>query len=897
MVCWLLPVCTYAWTINVEPGTTVETGQEVFFESVSSQDPGMVQFTWRFGDGTADIRPAIAVTHAFRFPGTYLVSLAAGSTLVDSVVITVEGSAPRCGPRAVDPILVLKFEDNLADSSGNQHNASWVSGSGNFADGAEGQCLDLGGDTYVSIPDFTYLNNKQAFTVSCWIKSKTSTIQPDRPYVGAPLLVLGNVFNLSLETESAYGSVTTAGGTGKAGGWFPEGYPAGKVNHQGWHHYALVYDGSYIRLYIDGIEIERPGGHCPVAFTGQTLTGSGPLYLGTDTGSGSGLNAYLDEVRIYDRALSQQELHGFELWHADFASRIRQYVYAQVPGEVAADATNRLKVTLSLEGGGTHTLADNNDLQEEEVFLIDHQNQTLAAGTYTLLAQLTTASGTVLDQITERYTKAMSGAPVVGIDENNSIRVNNELFFPVTPFGLNDANVAGWVAQDYINMGYGKGFWPENFTLTGWQDYLDISAANGIRSMGPTMYEDTRTGWWCNYDVAGLKEYVNATKNHAGLGMWSWGDEPDLGGPNHVPGSLVRSQTYHSHQLDPLHPVATNYCGNKHIGPNYNYEVRVEQEIWHTYNHVWSGMPMLVADIYGFDYYPLDWAAPCPQNATMDQLVKIIKRMRTETRNLVPIMSFVETADIDIWAQPPYTPWAPTAGQVKMMTWINVVHGIKGINWFHYFSSSAPGVAQVMTEFTQQITRLAPAVLGPEVDLGTAITAPDSTRIDFMERVYQDTLYIFAVRVAETNTSGQSIGQAETATINLPSGLMAGSAVVFDEGRSLPITGQAFTDTFNVNSVHVYKIPASDLSISDRLPRLRPQQVIEYENPCTQALRIRHLKPGTRVTLYDLNGYPVTTAIAKDNRPIVINSPAAGTTVYLLEIEGVARVEKVIFIK
>src|SRR5439155_2091316 len=72
-----------------------------------------------------------------------------------------------------------------------------------------------------------------------------------------------------------------------------------------WHHYALVYDGSAVALYWDGIQI------------GSSQPQSGNLDSGTTPptiGWGSFVPAYyhlngaIDEVRVYSRALTAAEI-------------------------------------------------------------------------------------------------------------------------------------------------------------------------------------------------------------------------------------------------------------------------------------------------------------------------------------------------------------------------------------------------------------------------------------------------------------------------------------------------------------------------------------------------------------------------------------------------------------
>ncbi|MDD5706048.1 MAG: choice-of-anchor Q domain-containing protein [Kiritimatiellae bacterium] len=74
-----------------------------------------------------------------------------------------------------------------------------------------------------------------------------------------------------------------------------------------WHHIAATYDGTTIKLYVDGGE---PGS---AAASGTGSIDAGPLYIGaksaSDWMSGDFWNGLIDDVRVYNgRALSQDEI-------------------------------------------------------------------------------------------------------------------------------------------------------------------------------------------------------------------------------------------------------------------------------------------------------------------------------------------------------------------------------------------------------------------------------------------------------------------------------------------------------------------------------------------------------------------------------------------------------------
>ena len=71
-----------------------------------------------------------------------------------------------------------------------------------------------------------------------------------------------------------------------------------------WHHIAEVYDGKSIKLYIDGtLDGEaQPSGKLP--------TNQLPMWIGARPG-GVAAKGIIDEVRFYDRALSEEQIKAF----------------------------------------------------------------------------------------------------------------------------------------------------------------------------------------------------------------------------------------------------------------------------------------------------------------------------------------------------------------------------------------------------------------------------------------------------------------------------------------------------------------------------------------------------------------------------------------------------------
>jgi hypothetical protein len=69
-----------------------------------------------------------------------------------------------------------------------------------------------------------------------------------------------------------------------------------------WTHLAGTYDGTTVRLYVNGVQVGTK------AFTGVISTSTGALRIGGNSLWGEFFQGQIDEVRIYNRALTAAEL-------------------------------------------------------------------------------------------------------------------------------------------------------------------------------------------------------------------------------------------------------------------------------------------------------------------------------------------------------------------------------------------------------------------------------------------------------------------------------------------------------------------------------------------------------------------------------------------------------------
>ena len=167
-----------------------------------------------------------------------------------------------------------------------------------------GGALKLDGvNDVAAVADSSSLDGfSNAFTVSAWV-DRPMTTQPGARMVVSRQLTTDaqGVFQLSFfDGEPRFGLNTIGGGTQYVG--------AGTALLGEWVHLAGVYDGSMMRLYVNGVL------RASMAMTGKIQSSSRPILVGGTATTADPLAAtqYLggsvDEVRLYTRALSATEV-------------------------------------------------------------------------------------------------------------------------------------------------------------------------------------------------------------------------------------------------------------------------------------------------------------------------------------------------------------------------------------------------------------------------------------------------------------------------------------------------------------------------------------------------------------------------------------------------------------
>ena len=298
--------------IAVDSTTPGEAPATVIFDATGSYDPdGTIEgYAWDFGDGD-DSDQSIA-THVFQSDGIYTATL------------TVEDNEGGIGEATVQ-IYVGPFAEGLighwpfdegegtqADDVSGWANHLTLAGGAAFGDGLFGSALELDGyDDYASRPDADLVGayfsrndgSGEDFTIAAWINvdvlghrhpivQKQGDLQRGVNFtLEADNRLMCELFRDQTTETEFYSSVTLASDT--------------------WYHVALTYDfvadgSSVAHMYVDG------------AVVGDTASAVGPMAANAvdlnfgryywSSGYSTYMNGRIDEVRVYDRALSTPQI-------------------------------------------------------------------------------------------------------------------------------------------------------------------------------------------------------------------------------------------------------------------------------------------------------------------------------------------------------------------------------------------------------------------------------------------------------------------------------------------------------------------------------------------------------------------------------------------------------------
>jgi hypothetical protein len=220
---------------------------------------------------------------------------AAGNTTAADVSVTVTNTALPAGL-----VLALGFDEAagtaVTDTSGHENHGT-VSGATRTTAGRYGAALSFDGiNDWVTVADAASLDLTNRLTVEAWVfptalNSWETVVLKEAPAELVYALYADNDARRPGAWVRVSGVSTSAVG--------PAVLPL-----NAWSHLAMTYDGAQVSLFVDGTLVRT------VARTGSMSNSTNPLRIGGNAVWTEFFNGRIDEVRIYNRALTAGEIQA-----------------------------------------------------------------------------------------------------------------------------------------------------------------------------------------------------------------------------------------------------------------------------------------------------------------------------------------------------------------------------------------------------------------------------------------------------------------------------------------------------------------------------------------------------------------------------------------------------------
>ena len=187
-----------------------------------------------------------------------------------------------------------------ADSSGSGNDGTLTDMTGSeWTNGILGGGLEFDGtEDYIVVSNSSSLQLTSALTLTAWIKGDAWGSGTDVDII---------VRKRGTGSSDTYRLAITDGKTGLClDGGDGDGLLGDTVlNTAQWYHVAATWDGSTVRIYVDGVLDNDP----PDSRTGSISTSTRDLNIGSEPGWDQ-FDGIIDDVRIYNRALNAEEIEG-----------------------------------------------------------------------------------------------------------------------------------------------------------------------------------------------------------------------------------------------------------------------------------------------------------------------------------------------------------------------------------------------------------------------------------------------------------------------------------------------------------------------------------------------------------------------------------------------------------
>jgi hypothetical protein len=179
------------------------------------------------------------------------------------------------------------------DSSGNTFNGTLMV-SPTAAIGKLGQALSFNGTNYIALPNSAALDLTSAYTISAWINPRSFSNYQNVIYKNGT--VSSGQYGIIVFADGHWEAECIIGGVGA-------GVTGGTLSLNKWQHVTVTLTGTTLKTYLNGALITTNNS----ASSGSAGTAA---TIGADIVNNRPFNGKIDDVRIYNRALSATEVYN-----------------------------------------------------------------------------------------------------------------------------------------------------------------------------------------------------------------------------------------------------------------------------------------------------------------------------------------------------------------------------------------------------------------------------------------------------------------------------------------------------------------------------------------------------------------------------------------------------------
>ncbi|QDS96869.1 LamG domain-containing protein [Adhaeretor mobilis] len=296
--------------VNAGSNQTITLGGSATLVGSASDDglpnSGTLTTSWTVVSGPGSVNfgssSSTTTTAQFSAAGSYVLQLTANDgQLMGSDQVTVSVSSVSTSPAGLvgEWSLDSTSGGTVVDTSGHGH-VGTVNGSPQAINGPSGSALQLDGSSdYIEIEDTPLLDITDQITISTWIR-------PDEK--GTQYLVKkaehGNTDGFELSLSSKGKVFVRFNQDSDKNDHRLDSSTSYSTNGSEWMHVVATYDGSSIRLYING-QLDNSVND---QFT--ITTNNLPLALGAEHGGYRAFSGGMDDVRIYNHAIDDAEVQS-----------------------------------------------------------------------------------------------------------------------------------------------------------------------------------------------------------------------------------------------------------------------------------------------------------------------------------------------------------------------------------------------------------------------------------------------------------------------------------------------------------------------------------------------------------------------------------------------------------